>query len=828
MSNNNPVTITVTAETKEAAQRLRALALDLKANVTALGLMSDAGGSGGDALKHLRETSLLTREAFHGLQATTLLLGGERFPMLGEGIMAGRMAMMSMRSLAMLTGVALGELLIPLAALTVALLPTGVFAWRAYKAAQEEARSAALLHAQTLELEKSLLEQVAAAEKGKVGDPDTLEYVRKLLSIGTPDALHEAQKAMIDEGLTKPAVAAAIEIKKTEEKMQTELWSAMGKSGEMQKVKAEYDARVADLQKQSSTASKLLAPGQTADDLAEAKRIYDLRTSELQAQINAEDTRQVKETQLKQLAIDIANIQAEAGETDDKALTALKVRSEYMQRIGMLLDQQVLTEQEYEEMRVAGWKKYTDEIRKAKLEALDAVAKMEQLRQETERAAVEAKLKSIQTNPFLTQTEKADQSVPAIQDLMGKNVTAMNAQVDIYNTTKDDAAKAAALKQINELIQKQAELQTQLNTAQGQNSFVYQLESQLTAFRTAIGNTARDLANFAMSPFVGMRNGLASAIDTMIEKGTTLKQFFSTISISILRSMISAFSEMVANWIMSHVIMAGVAWAWHGLLSLLGIQQVAQHAAQQATIVTITGTGTATRVTIRTAEAGHDMAMTGVQVGTHAAGEGTKTGATFLGAIGRGIIRVGETIFHGIQVGIRVAAHLAGEILMTIVTLAQSAIRVGIILIETIAYLILAAIEAMAAMAGIPFVGPILAIAALGAIIAAGVGAMGGFDEGGYTGDGSRHQVAGVVHKGEFVFRASAVDRIGVDNLAALHRGDSPAVTGGGGGGGQAPQFHLHVWDKRPSPKEYLNSGEGQHHFVELGQKHKTQIGIPS
>jgi hypothetical protein len=404
----------------------------------------------------------------------------------------------------------------------------------------------------------------------------------------------------------------------------------------------------------------------------------------------------------------------------------------------------------------------------------------------------------------------------------------MNAQVDIYNTTKDDAAKAAALKQINELIQKQAELQTQLNTAQGQNSFVYQLESQLTAFRTAIGNTARDLANFAMSPFVGMRNGLASAIDTMIEKGTTLKQFFSTISISILRSMISAFSEMVANWIMSHVIMAGVAWAWHGLLSLLGIQQVAQHAAQQATIVTITGTGTATRVTIRTAEAGHDMAMTGVQVGTHAAGEGTKTGATFLGAIGRGIIRVGETIFHGIQVGIRVAAHLAGEILMTIVTLAQSAIRVGIILIETIAYLILAAIEAMAAMAGIPFVGPILAIAALGAIIAAGVGAMGGFDEGGYTGDGSRHQVAGVVHKGEFVFRASAVDRIGVDNLAALHRGDSPAVTGGGGGGGQAPQFHLHVWDKRPSPKEYLNSGEGQHHFVELGQKHKTQIGIPS
>jgi lambda family phage tail tape measure protein len=105
--------------------------------------------------------------------------------------------------------------------------------------------------------------------------------------------------------------------------------------------------------------------------------------------------------------------------------------------------------------------------------------------------------------------------------------------------------------------------------------------------------------------------------------------------------------------------------------------------------------------------------------------------------------------------------------------------------------------------------------------------AMLGFAAGGYTGDGGQYDVAGVVHRGEYVFPQSAVDRIGVDNLAALHRGDSPTATGGRSGG-QASQVHLHVWDKRPSPKEYLNSGEGQHHFVELGQKHKTKIGIPS
>lgn len=48
-----------------------------------------------------------------------------------------------------------------------------------------------------------------------------------------------------------------------------------------------------------------------------------------------------------------------------------------------------------------------------------------------------------------------------------------------------------------------------------------------------------------------------------------------------------------------------------------------------------------------------------------------------------------------------------------------------------------------------------------------------GFAEGGYTGSGPRNQVAGVVHRGEFVMPASAVERIGVSSLAALASGQS-------------------------------------------------------
>ncbi|HEY1771335.1 MAG TPA: hypothetical protein VGG02_13875 [Chthoniobacterales bacterium] len=75
-------------------------------------------------------------------------------------------------------------------------------------------------------------------------------------------------------------------------------------------------------------------------------------------------------------------------------------------------------------------------------------------------------------------------------------------------------------------------------------------------------------------------------------------------------------------------------------------------------------------------------------------------------------------------------------------------------------------------------IGEILAIAAIAAIIAA---ISGGFEGGGYTGDGSPSSVAGVVHGGEFVFSKPATDRIGVGALSNIH---SIARVGGFQSGG--------------------------------------------
>ncbi len=59
---------------------------------------------------------------------------------------------------------------------------------------------------------------------------------------------------------------------------------------------------------------------------------------------------------------------------------------------------------------------------------------------------------------------------------------------------------------------------------------------------------------------------------------------------------------------------------------------------------------------------------------------------------------------------------------------------------------------------------------ATAAIMGAGGGFVGLYDQGGYTGAGGRYEPAGVVHRGEFVFDAASTSRIGVSTLDAMRR----------------------------------------------------------
>jgi hypothetical protein len=106
------------------------------------------------------------------------------------------------------------------------------------------------------------------------------------------------------------------------------------------------------------------------------------------------------------------------------------------------------------------------------------------------------------------------------------------------------------------------------------------------------------------------------------------------------------------------------------------------------------------------------------------------------------------------------------------------------------------ATAAYASLAGIPYVGPALGVAAAAAAIAAGMAnvqairkqPVGGYMVGGYTGDIGRTQVAGTVHGREYVMDATTTSRIGRSNLDALRSGDATVATRGsnseGGGTG--------------------------------------------
>jgi hypothetical protein len=55
-----------------------------------------------------------------------------------------------------------------------------------------------------------------------------------------------------------------------------------------------------------------------------------------------------------------------------------------------------------------------------------------------------------------------------------------------------------------------------------------------------------------------------------------------------------------------------------------------------------------------------------------------------------------------------------------------------------------------------------------------------GFAGGGYTGPGGKHEPAGIVHRGEYVFSKRAVDALGVDRLEAMHRAARRGYAEGG------------------------------------------------
>jgi hypothetical protein len=425
----------------------------------------------------------------------------------------------------------------------------------------------------------------------------------------------------------------------------------------------------------------------------------------------------------------------------------------------------------------------------------------------------ELNVSRVEADPYLTDKERVKQLLPLLDDEIAKKQVLIDQLVQRKAESNDDQQKIDLQNQINALLGEQLQLQTKSKELSDSQSFVGSLKRDWSEFYNSVSSTSKNLADLIVSPFKGLRDGLSDALDTLITKGGTLKSFFVGVGQSIEKSMVQSFSNMVADWVTSNIMML-IRWA-------------------------------ATQLGITALFAGHTATRTAI----HAAGEGAQTAATGTGASSRNAFRLFETIFHVAQMAVRVVAHIGGELAMTAASLAQSLLRRLGAFLEAQPYIFLAAVKAASSVADIPYVGWLLAPLAFAAVFAgleaAAVFAKGGLVQG--PGSETSDSIPARLSKGEFVIPAARVRDFGVGFFEDIRTGAVRAqdlagaiapsmglvpvgVNANGGGNGnvnvEGHTLTVGIIRGRAELVDFMKSKEGRKVFIQLGREHRRDIGI--
>lgn len=250
-------------------------------------------------------------------------------------------------------------------------------------------------------------------------------------------------------------------------------------------------------------------------------------------------------------------------------------------------------------------------------------------------------------------------------------------------------------------------------------SFSENFSATLINLQNQFGTVAQQMAQMFADAFNAATASISGSIQGLIYGTMTWGAALANIGTGIIKSLIQSFADMVASWIMSHVIMKGVLTAWGAFKALFVAKDVA----------------------------------------ISNAGEAAKTPALASNA--------------------------------TLASISSWGIAVGV------------------------------GLAAIAAVLAA----TGAFKDGGYTGDGDPNAVAGIVHRGEYVVPADAVDRIGVGTLEAMTSGGpatSPMFTSGAA---PAPiTLNMGVFDDPRRLSDWARSNEGRTVLIDILKQHAHEF----
>jgi hypothetical protein len=207
--------------------------------------------------------------------------------------------------------------------------------------------------------------------------------------------------------------------------------------------------------------------------------------------------------------------------------------------------------------------------------------------------------------------------------------------------------------------------------------------------------------------------------------------------------------------------------------------------------------------------------------------KGTKTWGDALKDIGNTIL---TTVINAIvEMGVRwIATQIAMAVFGKSIAAASTAALVPIAAAQSAILAEPAALSEIASYGGASAAAPTGIAAAIAATQAISAGSAGFLSAkaGGFTGLGDPNEVAGIMHRGEFVFSAPAVDRIGVANLESLHRGASvPSGTPrGNGGSGVNNHIAIGVINDRSDVPAWARSNVGEKHIVDLVRRNWHRI----
>ncbi|MHB8520730.1 MAG: hypothetical protein ACYDH9_08220 [Limisphaerales bacterium] len=190
-------------------------------------------------------------------------------------------------------------------------------------------------------------------------------------------------------------------------------------------------------------------------------------------------------------------------------------------------------------------KKATDDAAKAAKKAAEDAKKVAEEQVTLSLARVAAAEHGIDSNPFLTQDEKAKQLLP----ILTQENALIQKQVDIYaQRAKDpnlsDAARIEAEKQIVQLKGKEADVSQKIVDLQARN-FSGELQRQMTAIASTWQNVGMDFARITTNTITASVQGLSNALTSIIMGSQSAAQAFSQFAVQMATQFISSILEML-------------------------------------------------------------------------------------------------------------------------------------------------------------------------------------------------------------------------------------------------------------------------------------------